>query len=179
MPDLADIRDFMRKKAEEDRRRRSVRVFGSTLEEALMQATIELGVPVRKIEYEMLEKGSRGYLGIGKKDIVLLAYEISEQEEAFDQEHAFDVDLDFVEKVEDIDRDGEAYIRFSHEGVLLKVTPPRGAGESWRKRRSWRSCVTGMSPVLIDPWSPKSPNGPIRSMSRSESSITTRSTTLS
>ena len=59
MPDLKDIREYMRRMAEEDRSRRSVRVFGATLEEALTQATIELGVPVRKIEYEILEKGSR------------------------------------------------------------------------------------------------------------------------
>ena len=127
MPNISSIREFMREKAKTDRNLRSVRAFGATLEEALLQASIELGVPIRKIEYEMVEKGSRGYLGIGKKDVVLVAYEISDSDGRADQDENYKLDLELLES-EKIDKDGRALVLFSAGRILLKVTPPQGRG---------------------------------------------------
>ena len=44
---------------------------GKTVEDALTQATIELGLTSDKLEYEVVEKGSSGILGIGAKDAVI------------------------------------------------------------------------------------------------------------
>ena len=49
-----------------------VREFsGKTVEDALTQATVELGVTSDKLDYEVIEKGSSGILGIGAKDAVI------------------------------------------------------------------------------------------------------------
>lgn len=40
---------------------------GKTLDDALTEATIKLGVTSDKIQYELIEKGSSGFLGIGSK----------------------------------------------------------------------------------------------------------------
>lgn len=44
---------------------------GKTVEDALTQATVELGVTSDKLDYEVVEKGSSGILGIGAKDAVI------------------------------------------------------------------------------------------------------------
>ncbi len=49
-----------------------VREFsGKTVEDALTHATVELGVTSDKLDYEVIEKGSSGILGIGAKDAVI------------------------------------------------------------------------------------------------------------
>lgn len=128
MPELADIRNFMRQRAEEDRRRRSVEVEGSTLEDALAEAVIELDLPLRKIEYEVLFRGKPGVLGVGKKPVKILAYEILEQEDSFAGASDFDVNLDLGDDETVVDMDGQVFVRFAHEGIILKVVPPTGRG---------------------------------------------------
>ena len=44
---------------------------GKTVEDALTQATVALGVTSDKLDYEVVEKGSTGILGIGAKDAVI------------------------------------------------------------------------------------------------------------
>jgi hypothetical protein len=126
----------MRNQAEEDKTRKSVNVSGPSIEDALTQASIELGIPVKDIEYELLEPGSRGTFGIGKKDCILIAYK--KAEEKLPEEEALDIDLGFAgdsfEKEET--RNGEVFVRLSPEGVLLKVTPPIGGGKKATERQA-------------------------------------------
>ena len=42
-----------------------------TVDEALTKATVELGVTSDKLDYEVIEKGSSGFLGIGSKEAVI------------------------------------------------------------------------------------------------------------
>ncbi len=44
---------------------------GKTVEDALTQATVELGLTSDKLDYEVVEKGSSGILGLGAKDAVI------------------------------------------------------------------------------------------------------------
>lgn len=44
---------------------------GRTIEEALTAATVELGVTSDNINYEVIEKGSSGFLGLGSKEAVI------------------------------------------------------------------------------------------------------------
>ncbi|MBI9103215.1 MAG: DUF342 domain-containing protein [Spirochaetales bacterium] len=136
MPELADLREFMKQKASEDRQRRSVEVEGATMEEALSQATIELALPLRKIEYEILDKGSSGVMGVGKKKVRLLAYEMLDEDSTFSEDGDFDVDLDLGLDAEPVDMDGKAFIRFSHDGVLLKVIGPEGHGKKVTEKQA-------------------------------------------
>ena len=48
-----------------------IEVTGKTVEDALTEASVQLGTTSDKIEYEVVEKGSTGFLGIGSKDAVI------------------------------------------------------------------------------------------------------------
>ena len=48
-----------------------IRVSGKTLEDAITNATISLGVTSDKIVYKVIEHESKGFLGIGAKDAVI------------------------------------------------------------------------------------------------------------
>lgn len=128
MVQMSQIQSYMQKQMAEDRERTYVNVQGRTLEEALEQASIELSLPVRAIEYEILQKGSRGVLGAGKKPYLLLAYPAPQQDEDEGMEDPFDMDFGFDDEQQEVDRDGECFVKLSPKGVLLKVTKPVGKG---------------------------------------------------
>lgn len=46
---------------------------GKNVDEAVTKACVDLGVPTEKLEYEVIEKGSNGFLGIGSKPAVIKA----------------------------------------------------------------------------------------------------------
>ena len=51
----------------------SIRVSAKTVDDAITEALIQLGVTSDRLEYEVIEKGSAGFLGIGMKQAVLEA----------------------------------------------------------------------------------------------------------
>ena len=51
----------------------SIRVSAKTVDDAITEAMIQLGVTSDKLEYEVIEKGSAGFLGIGMKQAVIEA----------------------------------------------------------------------------------------------------------
>ncbi len=127
MVSMEHLQAFMRKAAEDDKAKKYVNVSGETLEEALREASVELGIPVKRIEYEILEKGSRGVLGMGKRPYLLVAYPAQQQVELADGDESFEMDFGF-ETDEPTDTDGQALVRLTPEGILLKVTQPVGNG---------------------------------------------------
>ena len=60
---------------------RSIRVSAKTVDDAITEALIQLGVTSDKLEYEVIEKGSSGFLGIGCKQAVIEARKKEEKEE--------------------------------------------------------------------------------------------------
>ena len=44
---------------------------GKTKDEALMQASVELGVPSTDLEYEVVSEETKGFLGIGSKPCII------------------------------------------------------------------------------------------------------------
>ena len=48
-----------------------IEVSAKTVDEALTEASIKLGVTSSELEYEVIEKGSAGFLGIGSKNAVI------------------------------------------------------------------------------------------------------------
>lgn len=129
MISLTQLQDYMTKQLEEDRKVKSLRIEGENIEEALRQASIELGVPVKKLEYEVVEQGRKGTLGIGKKNWVLLVYEMVQEAAApgFDE-----IGMDELEFAGDFapgeDKPGIVFVKLTHDGAFLKVTPPVGHG---------------------------------------------------
>ena len=59
----------------------SIRVSAKTLDDAITEALIQLGVTSDKLEYEVIEKGSAGFLGIGMKQAVIEAWRKEEEPE--------------------------------------------------------------------------------------------------
>ncbi len=59
----------------------SIRVSAKTLDDAITEALIQLGVTSDRLEYEVIEKGSAGFLGIGMKQAVIEAWKKEEKEE--------------------------------------------------------------------------------------------------
>ncbi len=51
----------------------SIRVSAKTVDDAITEAMIQLGVTSDRLEYEVIEKGSAGFLGIGMKQAVIEA----------------------------------------------------------------------------------------------------------
>ena len=51
----------------------SIRVSAKTVDDAITEALIQLGVTSDRLEYEVIEKGSAGFLGIGMKQAVIAA----------------------------------------------------------------------------------------------------------
>lgn len=59
----------------------SIRVSAKTLDDAITEALIQLGVTSDRLEYNVIEKGSAGFLGIGMKQAVIEAWKKEEEEE--------------------------------------------------------------------------------------------------
>lgn len=59
----------------------SIRVSAKTLDDAITEALIQLGVTSDRLEYNVIEKGSTGFLGIGMKQAVIEAWKKEEKEE--------------------------------------------------------------------------------------------------
>lgn len=50
-----------------------IEIFAKNVDDAITQATVQLGITSDQLEYEVLDKGSTGFLGIGSKNAVIKA----------------------------------------------------------------------------------------------------------
>lgn len=62
---------------------------GKTVEEAVTAASVELGITSAELEYEVVEKGSSGFLGIGAKSAVIKAKKAEENETIVDKTKSY------------------------------------------------------------------------------------------
>ena len=70
----------------EGRRAEEITVSAKTLDDAITEALVQLGVTSDRLEYEVIEKGSPGFLGIGMKQAVIRAWRKEEpKEESVDE----------------------------------------------------------------------------------------------
>ena len=76
---LEQIQEYMRKQSEADKKNRTITVQAETIQEGLKKASIELGIPLPSLEYEILTRGSAGTLGIGRTPWKMNVYERSRQ----------------------------------------------------------------------------------------------------
>ncbi len=128
---LPEIQELMRRYLDEDRVKTSVAAEGASLEEALRNAAIQLECPVASLDFEVVEKGVSGTLGLGRKPWKIRAYKASAKKEVAAAETAFGEGIlseDFGADQEPKDRDGSVFVRLSQDGAMLKVIPPAGRG---------------------------------------------------
>jgi len=133
---LESIREYMRDQLEVDRTMQAVKARGASVEEALENAALELGIPVKRLEYEIVEPGSKGMLGVGRKDWTILAYPAALKAE-IEQAAAGERTAEEGREERAIpDKDGEVFVRLTSQGVFLKVTKPSGRGAKLAERRA-------------------------------------------
>lgn len=82
------------KEEEDSNMNGSIRVSAKTVDDAITEALIQLGVTSDKLEYEVIEKGSAGFLGIGMKQAVIEARRKPEEAVEEEPEIKFDFSLD-------------------------------------------------------------------------------------
>jgi len=127
MVDFVQLQTIVKDRLEKDRNINTVMASGDSLEQAVTEASVLLDVPVRKIDYEITERGASGFFGSGKKKWEIKAYErvvIKKEEFVF-----FGGDEELFSRgpvVEDVD--GDVFLHLSTDGAYLKVTPPKGNG---------------------------------------------------
>ena len=127
MIDFVQLQEIVKQHLEQDRTIRTVDASGSTLEAAVNEAAALLDTSIRHLEYEILERGSSGFLGAGKKDWVIRAYERTRVKKAkVDEEQLTEEIADETPVV--VDKDGDAFVQCWPDGVYLKVMPPAGNG---------------------------------------------------
>ncbi|MDR2542499.1 MAG: FapA family protein [Treponema sp.] len=127
MIDFIQLQEIVKQHLDQDRAIRSVDTSGPTLEAAVNEAAALLNTSVRRLEYEITERGSSGFMGVGKKDWVIRAYERARAMKK-KQEHEDLLDEDDSNVEVKISKDGDAFVQCWPDGVYLKVTAPVGDG---------------------------------------------------
>lgn len=89
---------------------------GKTVEEAVTAASVELGITSAQLEYEVVEKGSAGFLGIGAKLAMIKARKAEESETIVDKTKSY---LDVLFKAMNIET--EVAIDFDEENNNMNI----------------------------------------------------------
>lgn len=129
MVTLDQLRADMEKILKIDKEIHSVEVRGDTIEECLSDAALQLDSKVSNLEYEVLEKGFAGVMGVAKKPWVLRVYQNSQFIQK-KMEEALAVSGGNVaqEEAKNLDVDGIYHVRRFGDGIYLKIVLPVGKG---------------------------------------------------
>ena len=101
-----------------------IEVSAKTVDEALTEASITLGIPSSEIEYEVVEKGSTGFLGLGSKNAVIKArkkFSVEENVKEFLKSvfHAMDMAVEIIVKVNEEEKLIEVDLKGDDMGILI------------------------------------------------------------
>jgi uncharacterized protein (DUF342 family) len=127
--DFARLQAAVKERLEKDRSLQCIEVEGVNLEAAISEAATLLGVPLRHIKYEIIEKQT-SFLGIGKDLCKIRAYErnlpvIEDKEERSDTEIT---DYETETLTAPVDIDGDIFVQCREDGVYVKITSSSGNG---------------------------------------------------
>ena len=141
MVTLDDIRAELEKKLQIDHLLYTIEVRADTLDEALADAAVQLETKISYLEYEVIERGSEGFLGIAKKPWVINVYESSQgvlESQRKKAQQAEDVS-EAVDSGPVIHyKDGEFFVHYFDGKIMLKVLPPVGNGKPVTALRNMR-----------------------------------------
>ena len=101
-----------------------IEVSAKSLDEALTEASISLGIPSSEIEYEVVEKGSTGFLGLGSKNAVIKArkkFSVEDSVKEFLKSvfHAMDMVVEIIVKVNEEEKLIEVDLKGEDMGILI------------------------------------------------------------
>lgn len=130
MVTLDSIRKDMAQMHERDKDITSVEVRADTLDEALADAAVQFNTKVSNLEYEVIEKGFDGFMGIAKKPWEIRVYQNPETVRKIHSSAVSGVMSGFAgEEEKVVSKDGLYYIHHFDNDLVLKVTLPVGKGK--------------------------------------------------
>jgi len=132
MVGLDKIREAMAQRLEDDQSRVFVEVTGDTLDEALANAAIQLDIPMKALDYEVLQRGTNSILSLKKKNWFIRAYEMQKRRRKRAQDLRSKQAVQSAVAVGPVieDRNGDAFVYCAPDGVYLRVIPPKGKGSA-------------------------------------------------
>ncbi len=102
-----------------------IEVSAKTVDDALTEASIKLGTTSENLEYEIIDKGSTGFLGIGSRDAVIKVKKAAigiedEIREFLDSVFkAMDLEVEIIIKVDEDNKNVDVELKGSEMGVLI------------------------------------------------------------
>ncbi len=130
MVTLDKIRQDMQDHLARDKALNMVDVRADTVDEALADAAVQLGTERANLQYEVVEKGGDGFLGMGKKPWRIKVYQNPDTVRTKVEKAS--EGLAFADEAQDEtvarDKDGLYYVRHFGANLMLKVVPPVGNG---------------------------------------------------
>ena len=130
MVTLDKLREDMKTLLQVDKNLHFVEVNADTVDEALADAVVQLDTKLSNLHYEVVEKGSEGILGLGKKPWKIMVYQdpsTVKKTTKLASEGLFDLDEE-GEETKIVNRDGLYYIRHFKSDIMLKIVLPIGEG---------------------------------------------------
>ncbi|MDR0378124.1 MAG: FapA family protein [Spirochaetaceae bacterium] len=137
MVEFVRLQQIIQDQFKQDKTIRTIEVEGVAVEDAVAEAAALLGIPVRRLEYEIIERGFSGFFGVGQRNWKISAYERYKAVEKKDAVEYEGGDIDHPKLVLE-NKDGEVFVHFDKEGVFLKVTPPLGTGKKAVKDHAFK-----------------------------------------
>ena len=101
-----------------------IEISAKSVEEAITEASIKLGIPSSEIEYEVVDKGSTGFLGIGSKSAVINArkkFSVEENVREFLSSvfEAMDMEVEILIKIDEEDKLIDVELKGDDMGLLI------------------------------------------------------------
>lgn len=115
----------MSEAAQSDKDSKTIELTVNTISEGLKQGSIALAVPIRRLDFEVIEKGSTGFMRLLRpKKFKLLIYE-SDRNLTDDsiQKDETDDESDSM-----VPQNGEVFTQIRKDGLYLKITPAVNGG---------------------------------------------------
>ena len=131
MVTLEKVRHDMKELLAIDKELHFVDVNADTIDEALADAAVQLDTKVSNLQYEIIEKGSDGFMGLGKKHWKLKIYQDPNTVKKITKlasDGLFDSEDD-EDSIINQNRDGMYYVRRFKSDIMLKVILPLGDGQ--------------------------------------------------
>lgn len=101
-----------------------IEISAKSVEEAITEASIKLGIPSSEIEYEVVDKGSTGFLGIGSKDAVIKVrkkFSVEENVREFLSSvfEAMKIEVEIIVKIDEEEKLIDVELKGADMGLLI------------------------------------------------------------
>lgn len=130
---MSKLKDILLSVGTDDNPEEEVEVFADSLKQALELASNDLGADIADLDYEVLEKGTGGFFGVGRKPYRVLVKRAAvstehDDIEKLERKFAGVSEGDLVIQKTDRNVDGTFTVRVLKSGIWLTVNPSRGKG---------------------------------------------------